>query len=265
MKIKKQPESCGSWMDTYGDMVTLLLCFFVLLYSISSVDQAKWNNLVRSLNPSADAEISQIVTDTNYQPGEEDVPGGMPQEGDMTEADADINSFEQVYENLEEMVDELGVQANVEITQGDGYTFISFRDEVFFDPDSPVLKDQGKVVLDGFAAAIAPAVSSIKEIQVLGHTSQADPKVGNEVISDRVLSAERSAQVAAYIQMKNIIDPSKLVSVAYGQFRPIDTFETEAGRAKNRRAEILITKTDSAEQSLADYYQQVYNTTGTSE
>lgn len=265
MKIKKQPEGGSDWMGTYGDMVTLLLCFFVLLYSISSVDQAKWDNLVKSLNPNAEAELTQIVTDTNFQPGEEDVPGGMPESGDLTEAEAAPEAFEQVYENLKKMMEENGLDANVEISTGEGYTFISFRDEVFFDGNSPVLKEQGKVILDGFSGAIAPAASSIKEIQVLGHTSQAEPTVPNEVVSDRVLSAERSAQVVAYIQMKNIIEPAKLVSAAYGQFRPIDTFETREGRAKNRRAEILITKTGSAEQSLADYYAQVYGTSAEGE
>ncbi|MCI8454014.1 MAG: hypothetical protein HFE84_05300, partial [Lachnospiraceae bacterium] len=52
-KREKKAEGGASWMDTYGDMVTLLLCFFVLLYSISSTDQVKWENLVKSLNPNA--------------------------------------------------------------------------------------------------------------------------------------------------------------------------------------------------------------------
>ena len=59
---QKSPEEGSDWMGTYGDMVTLLLCFFVLLYSISSVDEVKWENLVKSMNPEA-AETSQIVTD----------------------------------------------------------------------------------------------------------------------------------------------------------------------------------------------------------
>ena len=63
-------------MDTYGDMVTLLLCFFVLLYSISSVDQQKWEIIVQSFNPNAKA-TSQIVTDTSIEEGDDDVEGSM--------------------------------------------------------------------------------------------------------------------------------------------------------------------------------------------
>ena len=52
--IKKKSSGGGgaNWMDTYGDMVTLLLCFFVLLYSMSSIDEAKWKIIVQSFNPS---------------------------------------------------------------------------------------------------------------------------------------------------------------------------------------------------------------------
>ena len=70
---KKRADESGSWMDTYGDMVTLLLCFFVLLYSISSVDQAKWREVVKSFNPDAE-KLSQVVIDKDADG--EDLFGG---------------------------------------------------------------------------------------------------------------------------------------------------------------------------------------------
>ena len=71
---KKRADESGSWMDTYGDMVTLLLCFFVLLYSISSVDQEKWREVVKSFNPDAE-KLSQVVIDKDAD-GEDFVRGG---------------------------------------------------------------------------------------------------------------------------------------------------------------------------------------------
>ena len=70
-------------MDTYGDMVTLLLCFFVLLYSMSSLDQVKWENLVKSLNPNAAKEVSQVVMNPEINDGEMDVPGTTELEKDL--------------------------------------------------------------------------------------------------------------------------------------------------------------------------------------
>lgn len=257
-KRGKKPEGGASWQDTYGDMVTLLLCFFVLLYSISSVDQAKWENLVKSLNPEAEKELSQIVTE-NVPEGEQDVPGGSDLEVSAEQKKID-EQFDAIYDNLQDLKAMAGDSVDIEIAQGDGYTFITFRDKVFFDGDSSVLRPEGGEVIDKFAAAIAPSAEAIKQIQILGHTSQGTPDTPNDVTTDRMLSAVRSAVVAAYLQEKNVIDPSKLISSGYGQFHPIASFDTSEDRAKNRRVEMLITKTGDIERSLAEYYEQVYGT-----
>lgn len=246
-KRKKPQESGANWMDTYGDMVTLLLCFFVLLYSISTVDQAKWEMLVKSFNPDA-KEVTQIVTDPDGDQIDV-VPGGVEE--------ATENEFDELYLKLKQAVEAAGLQSEVELYKGDGYTFVTFRDNVFFAGDSSVIKDAGKTILDQFSQAITGAKDSIREIKVLGHTSQALPDQQNDVESDRILSAERAARVAAYIQNKSLVTPEKIVSVGYGQFRPVAPFDTQENRAKNRRVELLITKSDSVEYSLEEYYQQM--------
>lgn len=251
-KKKKSGSGGANWMDTYGDMVTLLLCFFVLLYSMSSIDSEKWELLVKSFNPDA-TELSQIVTTQGKNDNDYPVEGSMnlPENAD---------DFDKLYYVLSEYISQNNLQGDIELSRGDGFTFITFRDNVFFDGDSFVLKDEGKAVLDEFCNAITDAVDSIEEIQILGHTSQARPDVPNEPISDRFLSSNRATEVLLYIQEKNIIDPAKLVSCGYGQFRPISSFETRESRAKNRRVEILITRTDSVVKSLDDYYEEVYGT-----
>ena len=75
MKRKKKEGGGANWMDTYGDLVTLLLCFFVLLYSISTIDQAKWIQIVKSFNPDA-KEVSQIAENPDIDANDE-VPGGQ--------------------------------------------------------------------------------------------------------------------------------------------------------------------------------------------
>lgn len=252
-KKKKRSEGGANWMDTYGDMVTLLLCFFVLLYSMSSIDSDKWELLVKSFNPDAqylaksntDNEESEYeyYTDENTAPNEQ------------------MDEFDKIYYELSKYITENNLQTDIEISKGDGFTFITFRDNVFFDGDSYVLKNDGKVILDEFSNAIINAADSIQEIQILGHTSQARPEVPNEPITDRFLSSNRATEVLLYIQQKNIIEPSKLVSCGYGQFRPISSFDTKEARAKNRRVEILITKTDSVVKSLDEYYTEVYGIT----
>lgn len=247
MKRRKKAEGGGAnWMDTYGDLVTLLLCFFVLLYSISSLDQAKWIQVVKSFNPDA-KDVSQIVTDPNAD-AEDDVPGGIGEE---------IDDFDELYENLKKAVEAAGLEGEVELFKGDGYTFITFRDNVFFDGDSSIIKEGGASILGQFCSIVSGVSGSVKEIQVLGHTTQADPNVVNEPVGDRVLSAERAARVAAYIQTRTTIPPENITGIGYGQWRPIAPFDTEENRAKNRRVELLITKSDSVEQSLEEYYEEM--------
>ena len=252
IKKDKKPEELGSWMDTYGDMVTLLLCFFVLLYSMSSVDQNKWKILVQSFNPSAAESSDQVVLNAQANEGDGELKGSPASGGESTD-------FDELYLMLKKVVDDRNMQDSVEITRGDGFTFISFRDKVFFDGDSSVLRQEGKDVLSEFAAAMAQANDNIKEVQVLGHTSQGNPERANNIRNDRMLSAQRSAEVIIFLQSQNAVSPEKLVGMSFGQFRPIAPFDTEDGRAKNRRVEILITRNDTVEKSLEEYYNQVYH------
>lgn len=247
MKRRKKAEGSGAnWMDTYGDLVTLLLCFFVLLYSISTLDQAKWIQVVKSFNPDA-KDVSQIVNDPTAE-ADDDVPGGIAEEFD---------DFDELYENLKKAVEAAGLEGEVELFKGDGYTFITFRDNVFFDGDSSIIKEGGSSILGQFCSIVSGVSDSVKEIQVLGHTTQADPNVVNEPVGDRVLSAERAARVAAYIQTHTAIAPESITGIGYGQWRPIAPFDTEENRAKNRRVELLITKSDSVEQTLEKYYEEM--------
>lgn len=248
-KKKKSAEGGANWMDTYGDMVTLLLCFFVMLFAMSTIDSNKWEIIVRSFNPKAD-QVSQIVVNEKSNSEEDPVEGEKPEEV--------ITDFDELYYQLSKYIEQNQLSADVDISKGDNFTFITFRNNIFFDGDSYYLKDEGKEVLDMLATAIADVKDQIQEIQVLGHTSQAKPDEPNEVVSDRFLSSNRATVVTVYLQQKNIIDPSKLVSTGYGQFRPISSFETRESRSKNRRVEILITKSDGIVQTLEDYYREVY-------
>ncbi len=250
-KKAKVPENKEKWLATYADTITLLMCFFVLLYSMSSVDAAKWEIVVKSFNPNAKA-VSQIVIGEQENAGEYDVEGAKePQEI--------IENFDELYYMLKETVESQNLQKDVEIKKGDGYTFITFRNNIFFDGDSYLLRKEGKTVLDSFSKIIKSSANTIGEIQILGHTSQARPNQPNDIRFDRVLSANRATEVLIYLQQKNIISPEKLIATSFGQFRPISPFDTSENRAKNRRVEIIITKNDSINRALDEYYKEVYN------
>lgn len=246
-KRQKKAPGGANWMDTYGDMVTLLLCFFVLLYSMSTISEEKWKIIVKSFNPNA-IETSQVVTTTDPNDNYDD-----PVEG--THDPAEI--FDELYMKLVEYVEQSEYKEDIELSKGDDYTFITFRDNVFFDGESYNIRPEGQAILDGICDAMAAASESIEEVRVLGHTSQASPDRLNEPVSDRFLASNRATEVLLYIQMKNVLEPMRLVSVSYGQFRPISEVNTREGRARNRRVELLITRKDSDAKSLDQYYREI--------
>ena len=269
MKKKKGGGGGGAnWMDTYGDMVTLLLCFFVLLYSMSTVSEDKWKAIVQSFNPDS------LIEDANVLGGHEG-PFADPEMDEFGSAvDIDKVSLEdqqesidamlqELFEALRSYIDENGLAQSVEITKGDGYVFISFNDAVFFAGDSAVLLPLGREVLDAFSGALNNAVDAIDEVRVMGHTAQAYPDRPNNVEVDRTLSSNRATNAVIYIQEHTTLSPARLVSMGYGQWRPVDKNDTEENRSHNRRVEILITGIDLFNQ-LGDSIQQ-YQTLHTGE
>ena len=237
-------------MTTYTDMVTLILCFFVLLYASSTVDRDKWQILVRSLNPNASVS-SQIVNEMSE--GEEPEMSGTNGGGALSE----VATLDQLYRQMSRYIEENDLTEDVDIQRGDGYTFITFRNNILFDGDRYSLKPEGRRILDVLCGGLPALSDTIKEMRILGHTNQADPNRQNAVRGDRFLASNRATEVLVYIQEKNIIDPKKLVGIGYGQFYPVASFVKEEDRLKNRRVEILITEANAVDVSLEQIYSQM--------
>ena len=246
-------EDCGSWMDTYGDMVTLLLCFFVMLYSMSDINQQKWEMFVKSIFPNS-GDTEQIAINENIAEGEFDVSGLLKTEEELPEDVAP----EELWVTLVKKLNESGVDG-VSVSRGEGYTFVVFENQAFFNGDSSVLTEDAIKILDVVCEIIGPEAENISQIEIMGHTAQASPDRMNNPRTDRLLSAMRSAEVAAYIQQKEVIEPSKLVGISYGQYRSVDTNETSEGRARNRRVEFLIVDAGADIKSMNDYYDEYYS------
>ena len=249
IKKKKGGEGGANWMDTYGDMVTLLLCFFVLLYSMSTIDEKKWQMIVMSFNPSITAlpeqSIPQGPDGTNSSGGG---PGDAPTEDEMEEILNDM------YLALQDYISENDMSSSVAVTQGEGYVFLTFRDAVFFGPNSSILLEEGKDVLREVAPMFLNAQEYIQEIRVMGHTAREIATQPNSPTTDRTLSGNRASAVGAFLQYEGLMG-EKIITVGYGEWRPVDTNETAEGKAHNRRVEIMVTGT-SLEEKLESGLQQ---------
>ncbi len=244
-KEKKKVES--SWMDTYGDMVTLLLCFFVILFSMSTIDAAKWEMLVKSINPASE-KVSQIVDEPRDDEGEN--PINSSAQGLMT----DVKTFDDIYWNLKNYVEENNLTQDIEVLKGDDFTFLIFRNNIFFDGDSYILKQDGVKILNYLAGAVNIVSQEVGEIRIMGHTNQANPNTPNDIATDHFLASNRATQVLVHLERQNAIDPAKLSSVGYGQHHPVAGYVNAEDRSKNRRVEVLLLRAGAKEVSLDEIY-----------
>lgn len=259
MKKRGGGDEGGSWMDTYGDLVTLLMTFFVLLYSMSSIDSAKWDVFVRSIFPNGrpgDKSAEQIII--NGQATDKDEPAGEIGDSGAPENTVDPNNINELYLQIAQALNGAGIDG-VEVSRGQDYTFVVFKDKAFFAGDSSVITPQGQETLSIFCDTIAPDANKLSQVNIMGHTAQADPERANNPRNDRILSVMRAAEVCLFIQGRGIISPDKLVSIGYGQFHPIADNATSEGRAKNRRVEILLIDEGAEIRNINEYFEEYYS------
>ncbi len=255
-----------NWLDTYADMVTLLLTFFVLLFAMSSVDSDKWQMLAKAF--AGGREITnggpQLVIDPDESGDALDtstpIANGETGSGGLEEVDVDeVLTFDDLYAYLASYVKKNKLSDSVSVNKGDGYTFLIFRNSIFFDGDSYTLRDDGKVILDYLCNGLVNITKDIGEIRVYGHTAQAkDSDKTEQLIWDRTLSTNRANSVLMYIQFKDILDPAKMVAEGYGQYRPLVPHDgTEETRIKNRRVELYISQSGKTSSVLDSVYSDI--------
>lgn len=238
MKRKTRDSGGGAnWMDTYGDMVTLLLCFFVLLYSMSTISEDKWRSIVMSFNP--DAAKTATENSGNDGPIADPAEEGEGLDEGLSEEETEAQ-LQSLYEAMLEYQETEGLTDSMSVTKGDGRVFISFNQAVFFAGDSAVLLPTAYPILDHVSELFSNISEAIGEVRIVGHTAQKYLDEPNDVAVDRKLSSDRATNVVIYVQQHSTVSPARLVSESIGQWRPIGDNETEEGRALNRSVEMII-------------------------
>ncbi len=252
MAKKKSKVNKDAWLNTYADMITLILVFFILLYSMSSIDQEKFRLLVKAFtaDPKTIEQIRLLESENMEDAGQPEELGGI--DGDLV---ADIEDLDDLYQHLKKYVQQNQLEESVQVEKGKDMVFVRFMSNIFFEADRAVLKSGGKEILDYVGAALGQVESKIKYIRIDGHTAEAGR--GTSTVDNRLLSTDRANAVLKYLEDRYIKEPAKLMAVGYGLYRPVAPNDSEANRAKNRRVEILVSKTDSTQDELDKIYEIV--------
>ena len=209
-------------------MVTLVLCFFVILFSMSAVDATKFEQVVLSMRDALGV-----------------LPGArIPQEAATMDPDVlrqqlieeETDSMKDLYDALTQFVQESGIAASVGVSQELQGIVLRFSDSVLFDLGSADLKDDAREILSRVALFIR---EHPYHLRVEGHTDNL-PIHTQRFPSNWELSTARSTTVVRYFQDGELLEPERLSAVGYGEFRPLMPNDTEHNRALNRRVDMVI-------------------------
>lgn len=261
MAKKKQaeaPKGSPAWMTTFSDLMNLLLCFFVLLFSMSSVSEEKFNMVIASLQ----SKIS-IFEQGGLNIGEGEMIGGgirqlefmdayynelanskndeeVEEEGDakeQVEAEA-LEESEQMAEQIEEAMEQMGVANSVEIDFDEQYVMINLSGAILFRSGQSEIMEEAKPILEKVSLVLKQYDKNIIEVE--GHTDNVPVSSNSKYESNDILSMYRALSVADFVREKTELNPAYIKSAGRGDYVPIADNATEEGRTRNRRVVIKI-------------------------
>lgn len=266
------PPGSPAWMATFSDMMNLLLCFFVLLFSMSTVEQDKWDAFVASMNntfsifDSGATTIGEGILISNGVSQLNELDRYLESTGKLADSDVnaeDIQEYdrfeemdqqavdqfleqieeqhlkdnEELAERVEETVREDDLADQIEVSFNSQYVQLSMKGALLFDSGSAELQEASKSVLDKVAVLLEKYAKGIVEIE--GHTDNV-PMHSAKYADNEELSSARALAVFYYLADHSLLDPADLRHAGMGERVPIADNSTEEGRSKNRRVEIRI-------------------------
>ena len=236
----------ANWMDTYGDLVTLLLTFFVLLFSFSNIDAAKWEALVGSFTGMSVIGVDPISPEIAFEaPIPVIAPRSAAADADSAE-DGETPDFGEYETNLEDIyyifsnyLHRTGIEANIEVYPDEYILRLIFGDQVFFETASAVVRDEAFPTIDAVIEMFLEIDDLYDTLIVEGHTD--DRPINTTMYpSNWHVSVYRAVNVVSYIRDDGRVDTSRITAVGYGEERPVAPNDSPENMALNRRVEFVV-------------------------
>ena len=268
-KQEDPPKGSPAWMSTFSDLMNLLLCFFVLLFSMSTVDTEKFEMVVQSLQstfsilPSGGSTIgdgelissgvSMLEKFDIYFNSSSALPKGdeepddsvtnpdttvTTEEAQETLENAGLTESEQMAEQVSRLLQSYGLENQVDVEFNEYYTLINLNGALLFNSGEATIREEVLPVMEKIAVILNNYTNNLIEIE--GHTDNVPPAAGEQYSDNDILSLYRALNVANYIRDNTTLDPAHIKSSGRGSYVPIADNSTAEGRAKNRRVEIKI-------------------------
>lgn len=230
---KEKGAKAPGWLTTYGDMVTLILTFFVFLFSFSTIDVMQFQKMVFSFK----GALGVLTGGKTFNVERIIGMGFTGMDAGMLRQQTPY--LKEVMKQVERLVERenLGGELKLRFTR-EGLV-ITLTESILFDPGSAVLKPNAISVLLELSKILAGIPN---DLRVEGHTDNT-PIRTPIYPSNWELSSARAASVAKFLIDKGGIDPRRVAIAGYGQYRPIVPNDTPEHKALNRRVDIVILST----------------------
>lgn len=253
-KINVPPANGGRWFLTYSDMITLLLALFIMLYSFSSLNEKKYETLVKNLRVAFNGGTESVVG--LGVGGSDSTVSGMVLSGSSAPASSDSSSasdsgtaapnqaLDEVYRILSDYINQNHLGTEIELEKTGSYVQIHLTDVVLFSPNSAKMLSQSEPIMKEIEIALSKVYDRIDHITISGHTADV---VVDPVHSDEIswqLSTNRAVTVLNELIHYGLKE-NKLSIQGYAHYDPIAPDTTEEGRSKNRRVEITVFRSPS--------------------
>jgi len=228
-------------MASYMDMVTVLMCMFIVLFAMSTVDQAKFVQLKNSLATGFGAvDVGKVDTAEGIVVPADlvDTPA-VNQDVGLTDLDlaiAEVDDLTAVQEAMQAALSAVGLDTLVEYTIDErGLSVGLVGSETFFEPNVATLSSQAVKVLDTIGPVLA---GSQREVSVEGHADRHGVTINYP--TDWELSSARATQVLRHLVERTGVAQERIGAIGYGSARPVDTGDDLAAMARNRRVDVVL-------------------------
>lgn len=248
-KVVKCPKCMPNWIAAFGDLMSLLLCFFVLLLSMSSMDAKKVSEAIGSLSGAMSVLEGGIKTEISKKRVQESTP--LENRDESTEA---VNRIAQSIIEASEMVKQSGGPA-VSLEESEDGFVIRLPANSLFKAGSAKIENQDTILFLKRVALIIQEFPNNVEVGVRGHTDNVAPGSTSVFRDNWELSAARALSVLK-ILINGGVDEKRIHGSGFGEFKPLTTNDTAKGREKNRRVDLhffsMKPKNESRVKSLLD-------------
>lgn len=257
-KPDEPPKGAPAWQSTFADLMNLLLCFFVMLFSMSTIDAQKFELIAASFNQTFSIfeagataigdgilvslgvsqlnELDDYINSTGRDAEGDTIPKELESAVEMME-EAKLKESEELAGSIEEALEEKNLDKEVDIEFTAQYVQLTLNGALLFDSGSVEIKEEALPLMNQLGIILQRFGEGTIEIE--GHTDNV-PMSGSKYANNDELSSGRALSVFYYLEDNTSLDMSKIKHSGRGEYIPIADNSTEEGRAKNRRVEIKI-------------------------